>query len=67
MLFNLLNVAEIEGDRSSMIRYLDAIVAIDQEKPSSCHALKYYTRGGRKGEALRDLEWIVTREPEGID
>ena len=22
---------------------------------------------GRKGEALRDLEWIVTREPEGID
>ena len=39
MLYNLLNVAEIEGDRSSMIRYLDAIVAIDQESPPSCDAL----------------------------
>ena len=68
MLYNLLNVAEIEGDRSSMIRYLDAIVAIDQEKPSprAMRSMLLYSEG-RKGEALRDLEWIVTREPEGID
>ena len=46
MLYNLL-IAEIEGDRSSMIRYLDAIVAIDQEKPSprAMRSMLLYSEG----------------------
>ena len=68
MLYNLLNVAEIEGDRTSMIRYLDAIIAIDESKPSprAMRSMLLYSEG-RKAEALHDLEWIVSREPEGID
>ncbi len=68
MLHNLYNVAEIEDDRVSMIRYLDAILAIDENAiyNRAMRAMLLYSQN-RNGEAVRDLEWLVSREPEGIN
>ena len=68
MLHNLYNVAEIEGDRVSMIRYLDAILAIDENAiyNRAMRAMLLYSQNRNK-EAVRDLEWLVSREPEGIN
>ena len=68
MLHNLYSVAEIEGDRTSMIRYLDAILAIDENAiyNRAMRAMLLYSEN-RLDESVRDLEWLVSREPEGID
>ena len=67
MLHNLYNVAEIEEDSASMIRYLDGILAIDEESAYN-RAMRAVLLASeeRIDEAIRDLEWLVNNEPPGI-
>lgn len=68
MLRNLLGVAGQGGDIAAVIRYLDAILALD---PSSAQdhwmrAVAGY-RAERYAAVLKDLDWLVEEQPQGID
>ena len=67
MLHNLYNVAEMQEDSTSMIRYLDGILAIDKESAYN-RAMRAVLLASeeRIDEAIRDLEWLVNNEPPGI-
>jgi regulator of sirC expression with transglutaminase-like and TPR domain/S1-C subfamily serine protease len=68
MLHNLLNVADREKDAAGLLRYLDAIVAVDPEA-AEARALRagvLYQQGDRQA-ALKDVDWLLEHEPEGLD
>jgi regulator of sirC expression with transglutaminase-like and TPR domain len=68
MLHNLLNVADREKDSAAILRYLDAIVAVDAEA-AEARALRagvLYQQGDRQG-ALKDVDWLLEHEPDGLD
>jgi len=65
MLHNLLTIAATEKDRPGMLRYLDAVVAID---PNS-HAERFVRAGlrdqlGQRDEALRDCDFLLDNATE---
>jgi serine protease Do len=68
MLHNLLNVARGERDGESMLRYLDAIVAIAPTSAEErvARAVLRVQAGDRRG-ALEDADWLLEHQPEGID
>jgi regulator of sirC expression with transglutaminase-like and TPR domain len=68
MLHNLLNVANREKDSAGMLRYLDAIVTVDAEAAEArgLRAGLLYQQGDREG-ALRDVDWLLEHQPEGLD
>jgi regulator of sirC expression with transglutaminase-like and TPR domain len=68
MLHNLLNVAEKEKDRDGMLRYLNAIVAVDPDaaQERGLRAGLRYQMGDRDG-ALEDIDWLLEHNPEGLD
>jgi regulator of sirC expression with transglutaminase-like and TPR domain len=68
MLNNLLNVAQREKDRDGMLRYLNAILAVDPESARSrgMRALLRQQAGDREG-ALQDVDWLLEHQPEGLD
>jgi len=68
MLRNLLGNATREEDRSDMLHYLDAIVAIspDAIQERIMRAVMHY-RAGNPRLGLRDTQWILDHEPEGVD
>ena len=68
MLRNLLGNATREEDRSDMLHYLDAIVAIspDAIQERVMRAVMHY-RAGNPRLGLRDTQWILDHEPEGVD
>ena len=68
MLHNLINVARSEKDGESMLRYLDAILAIDQ----SAHAERWLRavfryQAGRHSAALADCEFLLKHAPPEVD
>jgi hypothetical protein len=68
MLHNLINVARSEKDGESMLRYLDAILAIDQ----SAHAERWLRavfryQAGRHSAALADCEFLLKYTPPEVD
>jgi regulator of sirC expression with transglutaminase-like and TPR domain len=68
MLNNLLGVAQKEHDSPGMLRYLDALVLLS---PSSARdrgmrAIVRAQSGDRDG-ALEDVDWLLEKEPEGVD
>jgi S1-C subfamily serine protease/regulator of sirC expression with transglutaminase-like and TPR domain len=68
MLHNLLNVADREKDSAAILRYLDAIVAVDADA-AEARALRagvLFQHGDRQG-ALKDVDWLLEHEPEGLD
>jgi serine protease Do len=68
MLHNLINVAREERDTTGMIRYLDAIVAI-QPQAAQERALRVglrYQTGDLAG-ALADVDWLLEKRPDGVD
>ena len=68
MLRNLLGVAQQKDDKPAMLRYLEAIVALDEQSVSDRGmraVLRFET--GRKAAALADLDWILERSPTGLD
>jgi serine protease Do len=68
MLHNLLNVAEREKDQESMLRYLNAILAIapDAAQQRGMRAFLRHKVGDRDG-ALQDVDWLLEHPPEGMD
>jgi regulator of sirC expression with transglutaminase-like and TPR domain len=68
MLQNLFGVAQREKDNPGALRYLDTILAIapDSAYEHWLRAVYRYQAGVRAG-ALEDTDWILAREPKGID
>ncbi len=68
ILRNLVNAARRERDASGMLRYLHAIVAIDPDAAAErgLRAGLLYQRGDREA-ALRDVDWLLEHQPEGLD
>ncbi|ADB17121.1 peptidase S1 and S6 chymotrypsin/Hap [Pirellula staleyi DSM 6068] len=68
MLQNLLNLAQGSQDREAMIRYLDAMIAVDPAlvRERGLRAIVRFETG-RKQAAAIDLDWFLEKKPEGID
>ena len=68
MLRNLVGVAQQKDDKPGMLRYQEALVALNRESVSDRGmraVLRFET--GRKAAALEDLDWILDRAPAGLD
>jgi len=68
MLHNLANVAQREQDLEGMLTYLDGIVTVDAE----AHEERWVRavlrwKAGRRDAALADLDWLLERNPDGVD
>jgi regulator of sirC expression with transglutaminase-like and TPR domain len=68
MLHNLLRVARDEGDLPGMLRYLDAALTVNPEtgEERGLRAGLRYQAGDKEG-ALKDVDWLLEHQPEGID
>ena len=68
MLNNLRGTAQAGGDSEALRRYVEAMVAIDPDDAGLRGARSVVRhQAGRKKAAVDDLDWILEREPEGID
>ena len=68
MLRNLLNIARDDEDVQSMLRYVETMIAIDEELLQERWlraVLRYQT--GRISEAIADADFLLERSPEGFD
>ena len=66
MLLNLLNLAEYKRDDERILRYLETLVALDEENPDyRAKRLEMCARTGRLTEAIADADWFIENEPEG--
>ena len=68
MLNNLLSIAIQEKDAQSMLRYLDAMLALRPDSARS-HFLRMLTARqlNQSDIARRDARWLVIQQPSGID
>jgi regulator of sirC expression with transglutaminase-like and TPR domain len=68
MLTNLYGVAQKEGDAAGMLRYLEAMVILDSEsaRHRGMRALLRAQTGDKAG-ALKDVDWLIEKQPEGVD
>lgn len=68
MLRNLLGVAQNKDDKEAMLRYAEAVVAIDPESVPD-RGLRTVVRfeTGRRDAAVADLDWFLEHQPEGLD
>jgi regulator of sirC expression with transglutaminase-like and TPR domain len=68
MLQNLLGLADRAHDGEGVLRYLDAIVAVDPDRAEErwARALLRY-RAGQKQAALADVDWLLEHGPKGTD
>jgi serine protease Do len=68
MLNNLLSIASREDDSESMLRYLDAILALDGDsvRERVMHMI-VAGRAGRNDKAAASGRWLLEHAPEGID
>jgi regulator of sirC expression with transglutaminase-like and TPR domain/S1-C subfamily serine protease len=68
MFRNLYAVAEHERDTESMMRYLDAILAIDEDAAAErLRRSQLRLQAGDAAGAAADVDWLIEREPEGLD
>ncbi|MEX2287931.1 MAG: transglutaminase family protein [Planctomycetaceae bacterium] len=68
MLANLMRIAQERQDGAGMLRYTEAMLAIDSDSPQYHWVravLRYQTE--RIDEAIADTEWLLSREPAEID
>ena len=68
VLQNLMGVAQRADDREAMLGYSEAIVAIapdDIQSRGMRAVMRFQT--GRRAAAVADLDWILAKQPEGID
>ncbi len=67
MLHNLLGIARDERDADGMLRYVDAIIAVDPGAASErlMRAMLLY-QAKRHTEALADLDWLLSHRPAGM-
>jgi S1-C subfamily serine protease/regulator of sirC expression with transglutaminase-like and TPR domain len=68
VLRNLVGAARRERDAAGMLRYLDAILAVNPgaAEERGLRAGLLYQQGERDA-ALRDVDWLLEHRPEGID
>jgi len=68
MLNNLLSIASREDDTASMLRYLDAILALDGDsvRERVMHMI-VAARAGRNDRAAASGRWLLEHAPEGVD
>lgn len=68
VLSNLIGIATRGEDVEAMLRYIDPIVLINPEM-ADYRMMRAQLRGlsGRKRQAIEDLNWLLDREPVGID
>jgi len=68
MLHNLINVAESEKDRESMLRYLDGIVAIDANAHEERWARAVFRFQSKlRAGSLEDCEYLIQHAPPEVD
>lgn len=68
MLRNLLGVAQNAQDRPAMLRYLDALLAIDPDSAEVRLMRTLISADERRDAvALGDLDWLLENAPEGLD
>ena len=68
MLNNLRGTAQGTADSEALRRYIEAMVAIDPDDAGLRGARSVVRhQAGRTKAAVDDLDWILEREPEGID
>lgn len=68
MLHNLLGIAERERDRDGMLRYLDALLALDPDAHTERWARAVFRyQAGRRIGALADCDRILEQAPAGAD
>ncbi len=70
MLRNLLGAAQGERDADGMLRYLDAIILLD-ETPEAAAGDRWmramlHAHAGASRAALEDLDWLLEQAPTGI-
>ncbi|HZL88420.1 MAG TPA: tetratricopeptide repeat protein [Pirellulaceae bacterium] len=68
MLQNLLGVAQGKQDKEAMLRYLEAMIAIDPElaRERGLRAIVQFETG-RRDAAVTGLEWFFEKKPAGVD
>jgi serine protease Do len=68
LLANLIRIGQDNGDKEAMLRYMEAVVAID---PSSVpdRGMRALLRNetGRRAAAIADLDWFLEEKPAGLD
>ncbi len=68
MIHNLIGVAQNEQDGEGMLRYLDAILAVDAQSHEERWVRAVFRwRQGQPAEALDDCEWLLRTHPPGVD
>jgi regulator of sirC expression with transglutaminase-like and TPR domain len=68
MIRNLGGLAEAKTDGEALLRYLEALVAVEPDSAEFRQqraALRAF--GNRYAAAIADLDWLLEREPAGID
>ena len=68
MLHNLYGLAERDREQAAMLRYVEAMLAVNPELVAERglrSVLRFQT--GRHKAALADLDWFLENKPEGID
>jgi regulator of sirC expression with transglutaminase-like and TPR domain len=68
MLSNLRGIAAENKDSDGMLKYLDTVLAIAPEsvEDRSLRAVVRTQTGNRTG-ALADVDWLLKKQPDGID
>jgi serine protease Do len=68
LLQNLVGLAERDGDRDGLLRYLDAMVAVDPERAEARwgRAVLHYQAGQREA-ARADVDWLLEHDPKGVN
>ncbi len=68
MLRNLLNEAQRRQDSAAVLRYLEAMIAVDSrlvEERLLCAFVRHQT--GRTRAAIEDVHWFLDNAPDGAD
>ena len=68
VLRNLISVADLERDDLGILRYLDAILALQPESAVDrwIRAVRLY-RVEEFRRAAVDLDWLIEKQPEGVN
>lgn len=68
MIVNLLGLAERSREDDRVLRYLEALVALDEADPEfRAKRLEMRARTGRLTEAIEDADWFINNKPEGTN
>ncbi|HUE69666.1 MAG TPA: tetratricopeptide repeat protein, partial [Pirellulaceae bacterium] len=68
MLQNLLGVAQGKQDKEAMLRYLEAMIAVDPELARERGLLAIVRfETGRRAAAVSGLDWFFDQKPAGVD